>query len=71
MIAQSASTTQFLRVWLLSCGVQGRAPAVRLGGLRKGNCCLGSVLDDPVDHAVLLFEAASAETARAFARADP
>ncbi len=38
---------------------------------RRGDLLLAGALADPVDGAVLLFEASSAEVAEAFAREDP
>lgn len=37
----------------------------------RGELLLGGALDDPVDRAVLLFDAESPQAAQAFARADP
>ncbi len=37
----------------------------------RGELLLGGVLDEPVDRAILLFEAADAGVAEAFARSDP
>lgn len=38
---------------------------------RRGELVLGGALADPVDAAVLLFESADDQAARAFAQADP
>lgn len=39
--------------------------------VQRGELLLGGALADPVDGAVLLFQADTAEVAHAFARADP
>lgn len=38
---------------------------------RRGELLLGGALDDPLDRAILLFEAEDAGVAEAFARVDP
>jgi uncharacterized protein YciI len=45
--------------------------ALAWAAVERGELVLGGALADPVDGAVLLFRAPSAEAAAAFARADP
>ena len=68
----------FLLIYELSADYLERRPAFREEHLRlawsyveKGELVLGGALADPVDEAVLLFRAESADVVEAFVKADP